>query len=191
MNRNREPRNIKYFIAEIIILVLGISVSFLLNEWRLNQREDTQQTDLLESFKENLITDSTIIYNGIQSLEAQLERGSKILQNNSNQYSDSLLYQVLGLLSYVPFRSNDITYEEMKSLGSSSIIENDSLRAQIIGIYENGYELLGNWNDVDGEHVRTKLIPYVEQNFPFAVNFQYFSKGADVKRQLVRAIQAD
>ncbi len=79
----------------------------------------------------------------------------------------------------------------MKSLGSSSIIENDSLRAHIIGIYENGYELLGNWNDVDGKHVRTKLIPYVEQNFPFAVNFQYFSKGADVKRQLVRAIQAD
>ena len=61
MNRNKEPRNIKYFIAEIIILVLGISVSFLLNEWRLNQRENTQQTDLLESFKENLITDSTII----------------------------------------------------------------------------------------------------------------------------------
>jgi len=191
MNRNRQPRTFKFFIAEIFVLVLGISVSFLLNEWRLNQRKNTQERELLESFKQNLVSDSTVIFNGIQALNAQLEGGVKVLTNETNEYSDSLVYQVLGLLSYVPFKSNDITYEEMKSLGSSNIIKNDSLRAQLIGVYENGYESLGGWVDVDGEHVRTKMIPYIEKNFPFAVNFQYFSKGPEVKRKLIRAINAD
>lgn len=191
MNRNRQPRTFKYFLAEVFILVLGISASFILNEWRLTQKESIQQQDLLENFKSNFVTDSTIISSAIQNLDFQIEKGKQVLQNNENVYSDSLVFQVLSLLTYVPFRSNDITYEEMKSLGSSNIIKSDTLRAQIIGVYENGYELLNSWVDVDGEHVRTKMIPYVEQNFPFALNFQYFSSSQADKRRLTAAIQAD
>ena len=146
---------------------------------------------MLESFKANLITDSTLIYGGIKTLNTQIERGGKVLANNSGVYSDSLNFQVLSLLNYIPFRSNDITYEEMKSVGSSSIIYSDTLRAQLIGIYENGYELLNNWVDVDGDHIRNKLIPYVEENFPFAPNFNYYVTNAETKRKLMKAIQAD
>ena len=191
MNRNNRPRSVKYFIAEIFILVLGISASFLLNEWRLTQKERAQEIDLLESFKANLVVDSTLISSAITTLKVQLERGNKVLLNNSGAYSDSLRFQVLTLLNYVPFRSNDITYEEMKSVGSSHIIKNDTLRAQIIGIYENGYELLRTWNDIDSEHVRMKMIPYVEKNLPFAPGFNYFNEDASVKRKFVNAIQAD
>ena len=191
MNRNSKTRSFKFFIAELLILILGISASFLLNEWRLNQEEKNQERDLLESFKANLVTDSTLIYGGIKTLNIQIERGGKVLANNSGVYSDSLNFQVLSLLNYIPFRSNDITYEEMKSVGSSSIIHSDTLRAQLIGIYENGYELLNNWVDVDGDHIRNKLIPYVEENFPFAPNFNYYVTSAETKRKLMKAIQAD
>ncbi len=191
MNRNRQPRSLKYFLAEIAILVLGISVSFLLNEWRMNQREQAEERDLLESFRSDLISDSTYISGAVKTIENQIERGNKVLANNSYQYSDSLRFQVLTTLNYVPFRTNDITYEGMKSVGASALIKNDSLRSQIIGIYENGYQLLQTWTGIDSEHVRLRLIPYVESNFPYAPAFDYSSKGSTAEKKFVKAVQAD
>ena len=191
MRRERKSRSISYFFAELFILILGITASFALNEWRISRQESQQQVELLENFKKNLVADSTILSAGVKQLTMQIEAAGKVLSVTNNVYSDSLVLNVLGLLNYVPFKSNDITYEEMKNLGNSRIIRNDSLLSSIIGLYENEYEKVINWSDVDGQHVKTQLIPFVERNFPFVPNLNYPLADTKTKRDLISAINQD
>lgn len=191
MRRERKSRNFGYFLAELFILILGITASFALNEWRVSTQESKQQVQLLTNFKKNLVTDSTILRAGVDQLTRQLEAAGKVLATNTDSYSDSLVINVLNLLNYVPFKSNDITYEEMKNLGNSRIIQNDSLLSSIIGLYENGYETVVNWSEIDGQHVKSELIPFVERNFPFVPNLNYPAADAKTKRELMSAINKD
>ncbi len=191
MNRQKSPFKLKYFLAELLILIIGISASFLLNEYRVSQQESRQEVELLANFKKNLMNDSIVLSSGVEQLTKQLEAAGKVLQYGTLDYSDSLVLNVLSLLSYVPFNSNDITYQEMKNLGNSRIIKSDDLLTAIIGLYENGYGLVGNWADVDGEHVRDRLIPFVEQNFPFVPNLNYPLADTKTKRDLMTSINSD
>ncbi|GHE51292.1 hypothetical protein [Roseivirga thermotolerans] len=191
MKKESSFKKFRYFLAELLILIIGITASFALNEFRVNKQEQRQQKDLLKSFKANLVVDSTILHQGIKQLEGQLKNAQKLLVNTPAEYSDSTVVWVVSLLNYVPFSSNDITYQEMKSVGSTRIIGNDSLTAKIIGLYENGFELVNTWTDIDSEHVRLKMISYVEEQFPFVLGFQYGRAAASTQREFLRAVQAD
>jgi len=191
MTREKKSRNLGYFLAEIFILILGISASFALNEWRVSQQERNQEEQLLQSFKGNLAADSLAIHNGLKQLKVQLKSGEKLLTDNGSLELDSLVAYSVSLLNYVPFNTNDITYQQMKSSGKTGLIQNDSLADQLIGLYENGFEILTTWTLIDSEHVRLKMIPYVEQNFPFTLGLQYSAANNAVQKEFVRQVKSD
>lgn len=191
MSTQDKPRKFGYFFAEILILIVGISISFLLNEWRQNKQQEDQEQALLRSFKDNLVTDSLMLHSAIQQLDSQVVNAQKVIAFEGNELTMETLTYVVSLLNYVPFNSNDITYEEMKSVGSSSIIENDSLIADLIGLYENNFEIVQTWSEIDGEHVRQRLIPYVENHFPFAPGLNFMLVENRVKRQFLDEIKKD
>ncbi|NVK83760.1 MAG: hypothetical protein HWE21_05530 [Cytophagia bacterium] len=191
MRRDRKSRGFGYFLAEIFILILGISASFVLNEWRVNRQERKQEQELLQNFKANLAMDSLVIHNGLKQLKAQVKNAERLLIANETLEIDSLVVYSVSLLNYVPFNTNDITYQQMKSSGKTGLIQNDSLASQIIGLYENGFERLTSWTLVDSEHVRLKMIPYVEENFPFTLGLNYRLADNAVQREFGRQVKSD
>jgi len=123
MNKNRPTRNLKYFFAELMILIIGITASFALNEYWQQRMEMKQEVQLLNSFKNNLVNDSTMLFAGIDIMTNQIESAQQlILMSPDAAYTDSIALDVVTLLSYIPFNSEDITYQEMKSLGTTYII---------------------------------------------------------------------
>lgn len=191
MRRDKKSRGFGYFLAEIFVLILGISASFGLNEWRINQQERNQEKELLQSFKNNLAVDSLVIHHGLKQLKIQVKYGEKLLRDNDELPMDSLIKFSIALLNYVPFNTNDITYQQMKSSGKTGLIQNDSLANQLIGLYENGFEILTTWTLIDSEHVRHKMIPYVEENFPFALGLQYGLADNSIQREFMRQVKSD
>lgn len=123
MNKNRPTRNLKYFFAELMILIIGITASFALNEYWQQRMEMKQEVQLLNSFKNNLVNDSTMLFAGIDIMTNQIESAQQLrLMSPDAAYTDSIALDVVTLLSYIPFNSEDITYQEMKSLGTTYII---------------------------------------------------------------------
>ncbi|PWL31140.1 hypothetical protein [uncultured Roseivirga sp.] len=191
MRREQKPRRFGYFLAEIFILILGISASFALNEWRVSKQESSQETELLLNFKQNLRVDSLALHEGMKQLKLQVENAQKLLMSDETLVIDSLANYSISLLNYVPFNTNDITYQQMKSSGRIGIIENDSLANRLVGLYESSFELVTTWTLIDAEHVRQKLIPFVEENFPFAIGLRYSQSDNFVKRELAKQIKSD
>jgi hypothetical protein len=184
--------SLKYYFAEIIILIFGISISFLLNEWRLNSQAQKEQIKLLEDFQSNLRADSTAISLIVKNLEMQQKASMALLQlKNKESFSDSIAMNFLRTLSYSPFTPTQITYEQMKSLGASDLIENDSLANQLVSLYEVSYKNVSEWTAIDGAHVVETLIPYTSQHMPFAQYLNYSAMDAKGKERFMDELQKD
>ncbi len=192
MNKHRPSRNLKYFFAELMILIIGITVSFALNEYWQQKREEKQEIQLLKSFKANLINDSTLLSVGAEFMDSQVESARRLILLNENApFTDSTALDVVTLLSYIPFTPEDITFQEMKSLGTSHIIQNDSLSKEIIGLYERSYENIQEWAGIDADHVKDKLITYTIEHFPFAPNLSFGAMKPNKKKEFMKIIQTD
>ncbi|MFY0593638.1 hypothetical protein [Roseivirga sp.] len=192
MKTNKSSRNLRYFFAELLILIIGITVSFALNEYWQGKREEKQEKLLLTSFKDDLIRDSTVLSFGTDLMESQIEAAQKIITINPNDVPlDSLNLYAVTLLSYVPFNPQNITYEEMKSQGNTYIIQNDTLSKEIIGLYESSYANISEWSDIDGDHVKNKLINYTINNFPFAPNLNFTTLSLAKQKAFVKSFNSD
>uniref|UniRef100_UPI00404894E7 hypothetical protein n=2 Tax=Roseivirga sp. TaxID=1964215 RepID=UPI00404894E7 len=191
MKRNGNS-GIRYYMAEILILIFGISISFLLNEWRLNSQAKKEQIKLLEDFQANLRTDSLAISQIVKNLDIQQKASLTLLQLKADDvFSDSTTLNFLRTLSYSPFTPTQITYEQMKSLGASDLIENDSLAKQLVSLYEVSYKNVSEWTGIDGTHVKETLIPYTSQHMPFALYLNYSAMDANNKKRFMLELQKD
>lgn len=192
MNKQKPTRNLTYFIAELMILIIGITVSFALNEYRQRQKEAKQEVQLLKSFRANLVNDSTILSVGTELMTNQIESAQRLIAlGQDNSFTDSVALDVVTLLSYIPFNSEDITYQEMKSLGTNYIIQNDSLSKEIIGLYERSYENIHEWTRIDANHVKDKLITFTIEHFPFAPGLNFSLMDSAHKREFMKLIRTD
>lgn len=191
MRNEKKRQKFVYFFAELVILIVGISASFLLNEYRIGQKERVMEQEMLVNFQKNLVVDSMRLSSNIAVLEKQLEFAEKLLTSEKGVYSDSLFIHTVSLLNYAPFSSNDLTYRQMESTGTSNLIRNEDLMNKLVGLYENGFETVVLWSNIDGDHVKGRVIPFVEDNFPFVKGLNYPSADASTKRSFVKAVQSD
>lgn len=191
MAGKKNRRSFGFFLAELLILILGITGSFFLNELRIGQKERVKEKEMLVNFQKNLLIDSLRLSSSISVLEKQLEFAEKVLISPKGIYSDSLFIHTVSLLNYAPFSSNDLTYQQMESTGTSSVIQNEVLMNLLVGLYESGFETVVLWSNIDGDHVKNRVIPFVEDNFPFVKGLNYPSADASTKRQFVKAVQSE
>lgn len=185
-------RNLKYYIAELLILVLGISLSFLLNEYRVLQSEKKLERELLTQFRDNLILDSMAISAQLQSLEVRMKASRSLLSITSQtEYADSTARNLIFLMNYGGFYPTDITYHEMRSLGNSHLIKNKELLNELVQLYESDYDLVAEWASADRGFLLNDMLPYMNRNLPFARQFNFGVLPNAKKRDLMRVLMED
>ena len=188
----QNKRNLTYYFAELLILVLGISLSFVLNEYRVQKQEEKTEAELLTNFRDNLILDSLSLHIQMQVQDVRKKSAQSLLRlTPESEFTDSIPYHMVVLLNYGGFYPTDITYQEMRSLGHSRLIQNTELLNEIIQLYEADYDLVGEWASLDKTFMTTELLPYVHETFPFARQFQYQLLPPRKKRDLMRVLTTD
>lgn len=188
----KPKRTLKYYIAELLILVLGITMSFVLNEYRQQQRDLKLEDNLLHQFRDNLILDSIMLSGQSKSLELRTEFSRYLLGlPEDSGYRDSVGLSLVYLMNYGGFYPSDITYQEMRSLGNSRLIRNKTLLNELIQLYEMDYDLVNEWASADRSFLLEELLPYMNRNLPFArmLNFSVLSNAK--KRDLMKVLRVD
>ncbi len=185
-------KNLSYYLAELLILVLGISLSFILNEWRQDRSERKLETELMMQFRENLILDSISLSAQIQSLDLRMKAAQNLLLvDESSPYSDTTARNLIFIMNFGGFYPTDITYQEMRSLGNSRLIKNKELLQEIIQLYETDFDLLAEWSNTDRAFVLNDLLPYMNRELPFARGLNFGTMSDAKKRQLMRVLIED
>ena len=161
-------RSWKSYLFELVTIIMGITIPFLLNEWRIHQSNQKKEHQILMDLHENLVTDSLLLVEEIQAIKLCTRSCDKLIKAKSfEELGDSAFFFLAYSQIYSTTPFNDISYKALEQTGESKMIKNKALLANIISNYEKDYFTIKEYNDIDKQLVLTRLIPYVEANIDY------------------------
>ncbi len=133
----KKKRNLKKYFFEFLSIFIAVTSAFALNTWNENRNDKQSERKILVEIKNSIQTDikdfTVNIHGNNISLRADQIFRDLIGNKKINQDSISLMYTAL-FRDYIPI-INRSAYESFKS-NNLKTITNDSLRLQIIELYE-------------------------------------------------------
>lgn len=132
-----------YAIGEIVLVVIGILIALQINNWNENRKDSILELEILTNLNDD-IAFNILSINRVYSSDSLFAPSNRILlgilMDPRSVYDDSLQSH-FGLISrYDIFSPRKMAYEALKAKGLE-IIKNDSLRSQIIELYDETYLL--------------------------------------------------
>lgn len=173
-NRRRNSFWPKYII-ELFVIIFGITISFMLQNWQEGKKLLKAEQALLERIYNDLAEDTLALTQELESIEDILDRGAVLLEFSELKTldPDSINKALLSQLQYSYFFKKDIGYQTIKAGNASNILRNTKLFNQVIRLYATSYRELEEYCTIDKSFVLQELIPYYNHNFPYVENNNY------------------
>jgi len=162
---------LKKYLSEIIVIFIGISISFWFEEWRENRKDREMEQKILQNLKDNLAQDTLLLGKTSQNVNAMVNGIEKLTRfERDADIMDSVSFYIDMAASYTGILINQTTYEEMKQTGNTRLIQNDTLKKAILGHYTSLIPFVKEWCEVDKTHTLTQLIPEMSAYFPVVID---------------------
>lgn len=160
----------KYFI-ELMVIFVGISVSFLVDEFREDLEIDKQVRKSLYSLQKELNNDIIHLKNLIKNIENSDNQFSYILNlGPSKSLKDNVLDKVWQTVTTPSGEKLNLSvFNAMEASGIIYKIDNYIIRGEILDLYQNGYEKYHHVIDYDLTHIQ-KLDDIILKNFSLRVD---------------------
>ena len=161
----------KKYLIELIVIFVGISASFLVDEFREDLEIDKQVRKSLYSLKKELNNDIMHLKNLIKNIENSDNQFSFILNLEFSQsLKDSILDKAWQTVTTPRGgKLNLSVFNAMEASGIIYKIDNDSIRGEILDLYQNGYERYHHVIDYDLTHIQ-KMDDIILKNFSLRVD---------------------
>ena len=148
----KKSKNWSKFLIEFISVFIAVVFAFALNNWNDNRRDNNTEKKILSEISNGLKKDLDDIKLNIRGHKEGVKACKywRRIVNNNEFSQDSLLTYYLSLTRDFVSIQNKAGYETLKSKGLE-LIKNDSLRLEIISLYEYDYETLMKLEETYGE----------------------------------------
>ncbi len=177
MSKQKIKSFIKKYFAEFAFIFISVILAFALTEWSNNQGKKISEEKIYLEILNGLKKDSLDLEGNIQAHKngaKACKYWRKIIINNEAD-KDSLIGYYYYLTRNVISVQNISGYETLKSKGLETI-ENDSLRAKIINLYEFDYQVMKKFEE-DFKENQFFDTYFVEINNKIAPNLEFNSSG--------------
>jgi hypothetical protein len=138
MEQNKTGKYFKYAIGEIVLVVIGILIALQINNWNENRRERFIEQKILQAIKNDIKTDISaikVMLDTESNIVASNRELISILKDNGSVYKPEYQSKFAQINRYDIFFPKKMGYETLKSKGLE-IIQNDSLKSQIVSLYD-------------------------------------------------------
>ena len=157
-------KNFKYYFLELTVIIAGISISFMAEEWRNNRNLESQTEQILERLLVSLDSDIDELNYNIKSHEIASQSCSKIINSiyNENEVMslDSLSNIIGDLTRGTIFVPNEEEYNALKNSGQIELIKDISLVQSLHSKYML-HPFYREINEVINNHVNNNVIPFL------------------------------
>ena len=132
---------LKYAVGEIILVVLGILIALQINNWNEDRINRDRETKILKEIREDLLQTENKFQETIINMQETIEGKKAIIKTIDEDliWNDTLQDHLNKFWELKPEYITTTSYETLKGWGMSNI-ENDSLRKDIIEVFESGVE---------------------------------------------------
>ena len=128
------------YLIEIIVIILGISITLALEEWRDNSRENHLEQIYLKNLQTDIGTDLNSLGLAITGTNTLLQRGNELLDytrtpDNKNISQTRVYEDVRAILGRPNFISSDASFTDLKSSGNLHLIKDIRLKNLLFAYY--------------------------------------------------------
>ena len=166
--------NWKYALGEIIIVIIGITIAFSLNNWKENRADEQLKNQYLENLISDIEHELEILQSNQESFQNKLELIKEIrpFLGNPNTKRDSTITKVFKLAQAVPFYPVNATYQTLVNSGDMKLIDDFELRRSIEEHYSFHNVVLQDYERIDAIHKK-----YLGDFFIYEIDFQSLRNG--------------
>ena len=161
---NRSMKNLKHYLLDLAVIIAGISISFMAEEWRINHNLEKHTEQILERLLGSLDDDIDDLNYNIKSHEIATKSCSKIiyyLYNENQEISlDSLSYILTDLTRGTIFVPNAEEYNALKNSGQIELINDISLVQSLHSKYML-HPFYKEINEMVNNHVNNYVVPFL------------------------------
>lgn len=177
LKKKFKPKYWRKFGLEFLSIFIAVISAFALNNWNENKKNDKTEQKILVEIKNGLekdLEDLNTNTNGHKRGIKASQFWRKLLMNEE-VVVDSLQLRFIELTRDFTSLQNRSGYETLKSNGLE-LIQNDSLRFELISLYEYDYYTLRKLEE-EYEEMQYQKNYFKEINNSFASNFIFDKKG--------------
>jgi hypothetical protein len=131
-----KKKNFKEYFLEFLMIFLAVTLGFFAENMRENISANKKESIDINSLFRNLTTDSAMITYQMEGNEDEingLESMMVLIRSGKYKYEPEMLYRLAYTTrGFQVFVYSNITYEEMKSSGSFSLIRSHDIRNNLV-----------------------------------------------------------
>jgi hypothetical protein len=155
----------KNHLIELIVVFIGITLAFMLNNWREHTKNSRIESQYLSSFYDEIIYSNAKLDTIINTNKVKIRylTNTIALLKNDDLPADSIMAVIAQMAQISLFIPKTNTYESIKNSGNFNIIENYEIRSKIIEYYESfeGKKLVEEYYKM---YINNYIIPYFFEN---------------------------
>ena len=167
MSRTLRKSKSSYFF-DLIVIIAGITVSFIVNEWQESNKLEAKKEQLLVDINKDLYADSLVLEGTINIYKIMARSHDTLLEYQTGTLNpDSLTIFLDHFTSYLPFNATANTYKRINTDSVMTIERKDSLIWYYLNLHNVVYPRMEDWLYVEKEFVLNTALHYMDQNAPF------------------------
>jgi len=157
---------------EILVVIIGITIAFWLNNWNQERNDRSLEKKYMESLVYDINSDieelTTMVdtFTYFNKLNAELVNGL----TNKSLKKDSLPLYIFCMISVSEFHPQDNTYETLKSSGNFNLLKTFELEKEITVLYNEYYKQIDFIDEIHQNNVMNDLNLYISERVSFFGN---------------------
>jgi len=166
IKKNISKINWSSLSLELIVVFLGVTAGFLLNNWRTEQQQQLLEQKYISGFLEDVNKNINELQQSINSDSLWLKRAVPIIKSlqNKSLAADSAKAVIQMVMTISNIKINTDTYEDITNSGNLNIINDFDLKATIVnynGVVK-GVEFIDKFFY---EYFNSFVMPFVFEEF--------------------------
>lgn len=169
--------NWKYAIGEIIIVIIGISIAFGLNNWAARNQQQNTERLYLQSLEKDLSNDIDSLNKNIYFLNQNLE-DIRLLRPHLGRPlpgRDTMYRRVFNIAKTIAFIPEDATYHTLVNSGDFKLISDFELKSAIEKHYRSYLHMQRDYDRRDNFSKKYMADFFVDMDYDaiYAGNFDF------------------
>ncbi len=157
-----------HYIIDLVVVILGILIAFILNNWHTNIQNSRVEKQYLLSLQNDLQRDKAQLDSLIQSYRGKITRLNRLSHflTPKRIRRDSTMILFSTILTLDKFDAHRATFEALKNSGDFNLISSYSLQKKIVDYYQT-LNAKKHFDDILDNYFRTYILPFAFQQIDF------------------------
>lgn len=151
-------------LLELVILVVGISASFALEDLRQRREDAATEDRAWATVAENLAADTAQLAGRLAQLRAQVAACDRLLAGGVPADSAGALLD--RAMIYVTFVPTDYGYDELRRTSSARELRARALLGDLARLHGRAYPAVAEWDAINRRFLLDRFYPYLEAAAP-------------------------